>query len=292
MDVQCKNRFASKNFYFLAYFGANCFCILNRYVHQPLFLNGDKELLSQQNSSFVEGDTGNGLKIYVPKDQSTNPGTFTVGGSNAKYELVDEAVLGTKTAHLQSNLDLEPATGLGIRSKLRFGVSYSIWECDPESNSNCTLSRHSDGSGKCYSSVGDEIYKNYNSTIKALLDADGNNDFTYPCSAANVFTPKVVGGKITPMYWYENSRTEVGKTDVEDLTALADEHVELFESFAWVWFLGWHLWTIFGLGLTLRCFCFAPEKEFLKTGAVGENGSTTAPSGSTTATTTSTTQAK
>ena len=245
-------------------------------MHQPLFLHGDKELLSQQNSSYVEGDSGNGLKIFVPKNYSSDPGTFTVGGTNSKYELIDEITLATKEPQLQSHLDLEPATGLGIRSKLRFGVSYSIWECDPESNNNCTLSRQSDGSSKCYHDVGDEIFKNYDSTMKQLLDARGSNDFTYPCSAANVFTPKVVGGKIIPMHWYEDVREEVGKSKVEELSALAKEHYTLSHSFAWLWFMGWVTWTILGSQLLLRCFCLAPEREFLKSGAVGggENDTT------------------
>lgn len=239
------------------------------YVHQPLFFNGDKELLSQQNSSYVEGESGNGLKMYVPKNHSSDPGTFSVGGTNDKYELIDETTLSAKEAHIQSHLDMEAATGLGVRSKLRFGVSYSIWECDPESNNNCTLSRHSDGSAKCYHNVGDEIYKNYDSTMKSLLDAKKSNDFTYPCSAANVFTPKVVGGKITPMYWYEDSREEIGKSNVEGFTSLAKEHYVLFDSFTWVWYLGWHLFVVFGVGMMTRCLCFAREREFLKSGAVG-----------------------
>lgn len=266
---------AASNSFFSAYFS-------NRYVHQPLFLHGDKELLSQQNSSYVEGGSGNGLKIYVPKNHSSDPGAFTVGGTNSKYELIDETTLATKEAQLQSHLDLEPATGLGIRSKLRFGVSYSIWECDPESNNNCTLSRQSDGSAKCYHDVGDEIFNNYDSTMKQLLDASGSNDFTYPCSAANVFTPKVVGGKIIPMHWHEDAREEVGKSKVEELSALAKEHYELHHSFAWLWFVGWMTWLVLGFGLLLRCFFFAPEKEFLKAGAVGGEGNDTTAGTSTT----------
>lgn len=227
-------------------------------------------MLSQQNSSYVEGDTGNGLKIYVPKDHSSDPGTFDIRGENEKYELIDETTLASKVAHVQSHIDLEPATGLGVRSKLRFGVSYSIWECDPESNDKCKLSRHSDGSAKCYHNIGDEIFNNYDATMKSLLNTAGTNDFTYPCSAANVFTPNVVGGKITPMYWYEDSREEIGNTEVQGLTALAKEHYQLSDSFNWVWYIGWTMWSVLGVGLSLRCFCFAPEKEYLKSGAVGE----------------------
>lgn len=259
------------------------------YVHQPLYYNGDVELLTQQDSSYAEGETGNGIKMYRPKDGASDPGAFTVGGTNANYELVDEALLDAKADHLQSYLDLEPATGLGIRSKLRFGVSYSIWECDPESNDHCKLSRHSDGTGKCYGTVGDDIFTSYaNATKKALLVSAGKNDFTYPCSAANVMTPKVVGGKITPMFWYEDARSEVGAEEVEDFKALADEHKALFYKFFWVYYCGWMMWCTFGIGLFFRCCIFSPRKQFLMPGTVG-GGANNATASSTTSSAASTT---
>lgn len=258
------------------------------YVHQPLYYNGDKELLSQQNSSHVEGENGNGLKIYRPKDESTDPGAFSVGAANANYELVNETVLESKADHLQSYLDIEGATGLGVRSKLRFGVSYSIWECDPETNDHCKLSRHSDGSAKCYGTLGDEIFNSYgNATKKALLVANGKNDFTYPCSAANVMTPKVIGGKITPLYWYEDARDEADADKVEDLMTMSQKYYDNSNKFSTVFTLGWIIWFALGTSLLFRCLCFAPQREFLKQGAVsGVKGAMAASTASSVASTT------
>lgn len=240
------------------------------YIHQPLYLNGDKELLTQQNNSYVEAaDDGNGVKLYRPKSSDTDPGTFTVGGTNENFELVDETLLEAKKNDLQSHVDFEPATGLGIRSKQRFAVSHSIWECDPTNNKHCKLSRQSDGSGSCYGDTGDKIYSNLTQSVKDVLDAKNFNDFTYPCSAANVMTPDVIGGKIIPMYWYEDSRKEVGNQELSEISELAKEHYKLFESFYYMWLFGWLLFTTLGMGLLFRCFCFAPEKEYLKSGAVG-----------------------
>jgi hypothetical protein len=186
--------------------------------------------------------------------------------------LVDETIIESKADHLQSYLDVEPATGLGIRSKLRVGVSYSIWECDPETNAHCKLSRHSDGSGKCYGTVGDSIFTNYsNATKKALLVAAGKNDFTYPCSAANVMTPKVVGGKITPMYWYEDARYEPTDARVKEFSDLSKENYEIFNKQNNVFFWGMMLWTTLGLGMVSRCCVFSPRKQYLMSGVVGES---------------------
>lgn len=258
------------------------------YIHQPLFYNGEKELLSQQDSSHVEGENGNGLKIYRPKDESSDPGAFSVGGVNPNYELVDETLVDSKADHLQSYMDVEGATGLGIRSKLRFGMSYSIWECDPETNDHCKLSRHSDGSAMCYGTVGDEIFSSFgNTTKKNLLTASGKNDFTYPCSAANVLTPKVIGGKITPMYWYEDARDEADDEKIEEISTMAKKHYRNAYVFSEVFTLSWILWYAIGTALLCRCLCFAPQREFLKAGAVsGVKGAMAASTASSVASTT------
>ena len=258
-----------------------------RYIHQPLYLNGDEDLYAQQNNSYVEGLSGNGLKIYRPKDFETDPGTFKVGETNEKFELVDETLVASKVDDLQSYIDVEPATGLGIRSKMRFGVSYSLWECDPSTNANCKLSRNSDGSGSCYDKAGDEIFKNLSSAVKTKLESANKKNFTYPCSAANLMTPEVVGGKIIPMYWYEDARTEVEEADIKVFSDMAKDYYVMFDDFTWVFTIGFFLLSGLGMGLLMRCFWFAPPREFLKQGPVGgarsENAATAGSQSSTTA---------
>lgn len=86
------------------------------YFHQPLYLDGDETLFSQ------------GINIYRPKSVDSDPGTFTVGGSNSNYELVTKDLVDSLKSEIESYIDLEPATGLGVRSKMRFGFSASVWE--------------------------------------------------------------------------------------------------------------------------------------------------------------------
>lgn len=241
-------------------------------------------MLTQKTNTHVETVVGNGITIYRPKSYEADPGAFAVGGTNGNYEVVDKTLVSSKVDDIQSYVDLEPATGLGVRSKRRFGVSHSIWECDPSTNTKCKLSRKSDGSDKCYGTVGDEIYNNLTASVKTVLDSSSKNDFTYPCSAANLMTPQVVGGKLIPMYWYEDSRQEVGINEVNKISDLANEHYAMFESFLWTWSLGWIIWITLGLSMLLRCFCFAPEREYLRSGAVdgkGKNATASSIAGST-----------
>ena len=168
------------------------------YFHNPLYIHGDEELLSQQNNSHVDSLDGNGIKIYRATDLNDNPGPFSAG--NTKFEhltsnvdLVKVNSVFLEQTQYESYIDIEPATGLGIRTNLRHGVSHSLWECDPESNDNCKLSK----GGSCYSS-------------------------TYPCSAANVFTPDVIGGKIIPTFWYEDKSQPASDDDITELSRKAN----------------------------------------------------------------------
>ena len=227
-------------------------------------------MLSQQNSSHVDGPSGNGIQIFHQKSYDSNPGAFSLNNEN--YNLVDKAWVEANEDSLQSYLDLEPATGLGIRSKLRFAKSHSIWECDPETNEHCKLARHSNGAGKCYGTVGEDIFSSLSQSQKDLFIAANATTFTYPCSAANILSPHVIGGKIIPTYWYEEARNEVKISDVNELTALADEYFSIFNTFNWTFFVGWLLSVHIGLQMLLKWFLFSPPKEWLKHGAVNLSG--------------------
>ena len=45
---------------------------------------------------------------------------------NLQQHRLKEEIVAQNKNMLQSYMDLEPATGLGIRSKLRFGIRYSV----------------------------------------------------------------------------------------------------------------------------------------------------------------------
>ena len=214
------------------------------YFHNPLYIYGDEELLSQQNNSHVDFLDGNGIKIYRAVNMDENPGQFST--FNTKFEhLVSNADL-TQVSNefldqtpFESYIDLEPATGLGIRTNLRYGVSHSLWECDPDSNENCKLSK----GGNCYSS-------------------------TYPCSAANVFTPNVVGGKVIPTFWYEDKSQPASDDDISEMTTMANKFLKMQTSYGWKVTSAIYLAWIVGLPLLAQIACFAPEKAFLLPGPV------------------------
>lgn len=219
------------------------------YFHQPLYLNGDAELLSQQNNSHVDSATasGNGIQIYRPIAEESDPGSFTVGDANPNYSLVQETTWTTDDGDLRSYFDIEPATGIVARSRMRFGKSYSIWECDPATNANCN--RAGEGGGSSSSSASD--------CYQTVARTTG---LTYSCSAGNVLTPKVVGGKIMPHHWYEEFTKGAAPEEIDALHSIIQQrHTSLR------WWTGWLL-LFFGTSMTaLAAFsataCFEVREE-------------------------------
>jgi hypothetical protein len=246
------------------------------YINNPNFLAGDSILFSQQNSSHVDGPNGNGILMYRPKNVVNNPGSFVLGGSNLNYSMIDKNLTIVETGSFQSYLDLEPSTGLGIRSKMRLGKSYSIWECDPKTNNKCQLSRHADG--KCYNTIGSTLFTSLNSTTKSLLMAANKTTFSFPCSAANIFSPHVIGGKIMPLYWYEDARKEVDNDDLEPLIEFSKAWYRNLTEFVWFFNIGYLLALCLGPFMLLKWLCFAPKKQFLLRGPAGGLPNAKAPS--------------
>ena len=202
-------------------------------------------MVSQQNNSHVDSADGNGIKIYRPVDSSADPGAFAA--DNANYQLLSNTTDATKA--FEAYIDLEPATGLGVRSRMKYGVSHSIWECDPDSNEKCKLAKYSDDSGNCY-------------------------DSDYPCSASNVLSPKVIGGKITPWYWCEDFKQEVDDKEVNVLSRLALVYHKIQLTYAWMSNYSTVICLSIGLPMMLQLSLFASAKEWMKPGPVGGQGQT------------------
>jgi len=238
------------------------------YINQPNFLAGDSVLFTQQSNAHVDGPSGNGILMYRPKDFGSDPGAFVLGESNTNYRVVDKNLTVSLINSLQSYFDLEPSTGLGIRSKLRLGRSYSIWECDPQSNTKCQLDRQLPGKGRCYNSVGASLFTSLNSTMKTLLLATNQTSFSFPCSAANVFSPSVIGGKIMPFFWYEDVRKEVDSNDLEPLLDMSRGWLKNMNEFIWFFNIGFYLVACLGPLMLFKFLWFGPKKQFLLRGPV------------------------
>lgn len=244
------------------------------YVHQPLFFGGDEELFTQNNNSHVLGPVGNGIEIYRAKSETSDPSTFSVGGLNANYHVVDKLWVDENKDSLQSYFDMEASTGFAVRSKMRFGLSYSIWECDPETNEHCKLGRISTGDGDCYAKAAVNHFSGLDVSLQTNLSAVNRSDFSYACSAANVLTPKTIGGKIIPMYWYEEARTEV-KKDAPEVKFVEKMTVDWFntaQTYNTLMFFALMIGFVIGPSLVFQIGCCQGEMEFLKHGIVGEDG--------------------
>lgn len=77
---------------------------------------------------------------------------------------------------------IEPATGATVGGALANMASVFTWNCDPTLTGGfCNLMGQVDDGTQCYSPL-----------VPGIM---------YPCNAANVFIPKVQGGKVTPVWW-------------------------------------------------------------------------------------------
>jgi hypothetical protein len=233
------------------------------YLHHPLFLNGDTKLYTQQNNSYAGTVDGNGIKIYRPSSTSASPGAFDPSNIGSKYKLVDKAYVDAQKDTLLSHIDIEVATGLAARQRMRFGASYSIWECDPSTNANCKLAVNSKGADSCYGTAGAATFEAMATADKNDLKSLGRNNMTYPCSAANMFTPHVVGGKILPMYWYEGSTIHATVDDVDVLVAYSASYQSAGTTVVLTCSLV-AMFAFLGVCMLLLCLCFERKHSFME----------------------------
>jgi hypothetical protein len=231
------------------------------YIHHPLYYNGDEALYTQQDNTHVDKADGNGLKIYRPKTDA-NPGNFDV--SSESYQLVDKAYVDGQTDELHSHIDIEVATGLGARQRMRFGTSYSLWECDPAINNKCKLGLKSKGEHSCYKSTsGADIFNALDDSVKTDLRTLGRDVPSYACSAANVLTPEVVAGKILPMYWSEESTVHMKTQEIDRVAAIANEYMAEGNNFILIICFTYFL-VFLGFSMLLLCLCFEQKHQFLQ----------------------------
>eukprot|EP00574_Skeletonema_japonicum_P004359 CAMPEP_0201714314 /NCGR_PEP_ID=MMETSP0593-20130828/849_1 /ASSEMBLY_ACC=CAM_ASM_000672 /TAXON_ID=267983 /ORGANISM="Skeletonema japonicum, Strain CCMP2506" /LENGTH=947 /DNA_ID=CAMNT_0048203583 /DNA_START=104 /DNA_END=2947 /DNA_ORIENTATION=+ len=234
------------------------------YLHQPLYVGGDEILYTQQDNSYVGRADGNGIKIYRSLTES-DPGAFNpdTNATDSNYQLVDKAVVDSQSKALLSHVDIEVASGLGARQRMRFGTSYSIWECDPATNEKCKLALNAQAQYSCYSGTGSTVFNDLAAADKSDLETLGLNNFTYPCSAANLLTPSVVGGKILPSFWVEESTAHASKTEIDLLAAYAKAYSKNGNTFILTVSLVF-VSLFLGFSMLLRCLCFEQKSNFME----------------------------
>lgn len=135
------------------------------------------EALSQTDNSERLAPAGGGVSLYRTLSKYPN------GALLEEPELITTdtwAEFGPK--YYDGYQSIEPATGATIGGQLANMMSVFSWNCNPALNmSLCDLMTYVNNGTMCYSEEG--------------------SPYMYPCNAANVFTPMVQGGKVTPVWW-------------------------------------------------------------------------------------------
>jgi len=164
------------------------------YVSRPLFMFGDPALLTQSSNADkfmvaprAAGFEG-GIKLYSAYDYKMPHELLDTP------RLIDPDFLDENIDYYDTFLDIEPASGKTISAHKRLMASPSVWSCDPARQSSCGLFPAypivADKSGDCYT---------------AYTASSGQKP--YPCSAANILTPRVMADKAIPAFWMDQTAT-------------------------------------------------------------------------------------
>ena len=173
---------------------------------------------------------------------------------------MDKAWVEKRQTSFETYLDTESATGITLESKVRYGVSFSIWECNPELNPSCLLALKSKGQGDCYDDFGKQFFSSLPSDAKSYLESQAQDKFTFPCSAAKIFTPNVVGSKILPLYWFSMSAT-VRPENVDGLISIGYIWRKWHRGYSFLIFVGVWLTQTFILTWVTLANNFATTKQ-------------------------------
>lgn len=139
----------------------------------PNFFRSDEAMLTQSNNLDKKTSSTSGVILYRTRDGYTK--------DSPTLETPEQITLETWDNYGDDNfrgfLDIEPATGLTLEGKIANQFSVYLWNCNPKLDSTCNLAR--------------------NTTTRSLCYTNG----MLPCSFSNVFTPRVMGSKVIPIYW-------------------------------------------------------------------------------------------
>ena len=173
-------------------------------VSQPNFFGVEKTIWNQTDNSKRLSPAGNGVDLYRLYDNYESSGSAN---------LLDVPALMTAETVVENSdvfnlfFDYTCNTGSALASSLSTMVSGYTLNCNPSLDKTCGLIHVPSSSNPTYC---------YTSSDKA-----------YPCSAANVFTPKLHGEKVIPIFWLHiignvpNSYTDKYKIAIDSLYHLS-----------------------------------------------------------------------
>lgn len=147
----------------------------------PNFYGSESIVLSQSNNQKRRSNLTVGVNLYRTRDGYDKDSTLLTTPSLITTETWDtfyESYIGT--------IAIEPATGVTLDGSVVNQMSTHTWNCDTSVDPTCALYF-------------------YNKTFSRGRLCYKNGQSSYPCSANNVFTPFVMGGKILPIFWLRAS---------------------------------------------------------------------------------------
>ena len=145
----------------------------------PNWFGVEDAVYSQENNTAAFGASGGGVTLYRTRDSYSSSAALLeapvamTGASVAAYE-----------SELKGYTKLEPASGAALSTRVQNMASSFSWYCNPAIDSTCALM------ASAFDSADPLCYPNMAGAGTQL-----------PCSNANVFTPRVRGGKVLPLFW-------------------------------------------------------------------------------------------
>lgn len=145
-------------------------------VGYPNFYKVNEDILSQSSNAARLAPDGAEIQLY-----RTRAGYDPDSEALADPARITTASLNAFADDYGGDIVIEPASGIALDASVVTMISNFAWQCDPRLDTTCRLvaSAYNASDPQCYIGSGMQM----------------------PCSVANVFTPKVHGGKLMPSGW-------------------------------------------------------------------------------------------
>lgn len=167
----------------------------------PNFYKVDPVILSQSSNSDRFAPAGSEIHLFRTRDGYEPDSALLATPARVTTESLE--AFGEE---YEGDLIIEPATGVTLDARVVTMISNYVWQCNPTLEASCgfQFSTFDAGDPLCY----------------------GNGVTQLPCSVANVFTPKVHGGKVMPIFWIR-SLAIPSEELVDKLLAVSDTRFAL-----------------------------------------------------------------
>jgi hypothetical protein len=143
----------------------------------PNFYKVDEAILSQSDNSARFAPAGSEIHLYRTRNGYDADAALLATPARITTESLTEFGV-----DYEGDMIIEPASGVTLDASVVTMISNYVWQCDPRLDATCGLvaSAYDAGDPLCYNFGGGT---------------------QMPCSVTNVFTPKVHGGKVMPIWW-------------------------------------------------------------------------------------------